>query len=50
MRGSGITAYLENGGRLEVRQLIAGHASMSTTQLYDCRDSRMLVVEVERIL
>ena len=36
-RGTGITAYLENGGKLEVAQHIAGHADASTTKLYDRR-------------
>lgn len=50
MRGAGITAYLENGGQLEVAQLLAGHASMTTTQLYDRRNASRLVAEIERIL
>jgi len=50
MRGTGITAYLENGGKLEHAQAIAGHASLTTTTLYDRRSSRMMVAEVERIL
>jgi len=33
-RGTGITAYLENGGTLEKGQM-AAHAFARTTQLYD---------------
>ena len=37
-RGTGITAYLKNDGSLEAAQYMAGHASPSTTRLYDRRD------------
>jgi len=36
-RGTGITAYLENGGTLEKARQMAAHASTRTTQLYDRR-------------
>ena len=37
-RATGITAYLKNGGRLELAQQMAGHESARTTGLYDRRD------------
>lgn len=49
-RATGITAYLRNGGKLEVAQYLAGHADPSTTQLYDRRKEDVAVSEVERIL
>jgi len=48
-RGTGITAYLENGGKLEVAQHIAGHADASTTKLYDRRRDLASQEEVEKI-
>lgn len=36
-RAAGITTYLENGGTLEMAQIIAGHADSRTTKLYDRR-------------
>jgi site-specific recombinase XerD len=48
-RGTGITAYLENGGKLEVAQHIAGHADASTTKLYDRRRELVNQEEVEKI-
>jgi integrase/recombinase XerD len=38
-RATGITAYLKNGGRLEVAQQMAAHESARTTGLYDRRSS-----------
>ncbi|MEL6445867.1 MAG: tyrosine-type recombinase/integrase [Bacteroidota bacterium] len=49
MRGTGITTYLENGGSLETAQRIAGHASIKTTRLYDRRDQRVQLSEIERV-
>jgi site-specific recombinase XerD len=34
-RATGITTYLQNGGKLEVSQQMAGHESARTTGLYD---------------
>jgi len=34
-RATGITTYLQNGGKLEVAQQMAGHESARTTGLYD---------------
>jgi len=48
-RATGITAYLRNGGRLEVAQQMAGHESARTTGLYDRRSDDISLDEVERI-
>jgi integrase len=48
-RGTGITAYLENGGTLEKARQMAAHASMRTTQLYDRREDRITLDEVVKI-
>ncbi len=48
-RATGITAYLKNGGRLELAQQMAGHESARTTGLYDRRDEEITLDEVERI-
>lgn len=49
-RATGITAYLKNGGRLEVAQQIAAHKSSRTTGLYDRRGDEISMSEVERIV
>ncbi|SNT44363.1 Site-specific recombinase XerD [Granulicella rosea] len=48
-RATGITAYLKNGGRLEVAQQMAAHESSRTTGLYDRRDDEISLDEVEKI-
>ncbi len=48
-RATGITAYLQNGGRLEVAQQMAAHESSRTTGLYDRRGDEVDIEEVERI-
>ncbi len=48
-RGTGITAFLENGGTLEGAQRMANHASTRTTQLYDGRSDKATLDDVERI-
>ncbi len=48
-RATGITAYLKNGGKLEIAQRMAGHESSRTTGLYDRRDDEVSLDEVERI-
>ena len=48
-RATGITAYLTNGGKLEVAQRLAGHANAKTTGLYDRRSDAVSADEVERI-
>src|SRR5262249_12681514 len=48
-QGTGITAYLENGGMLEKARQMAAHASTRTTQLYDRREDRVTLDEVVKI-
>ncbi len=49
-RAIGITAYLKNGGKLEIAQHMAAHESARTTGLYDRRDDQVTLDEVERIV
>jgi integrase len=49
-RATGITAYLQNGGKLEVAQQMAAHESSRTTGLYDRRGDTVTLDEVERIV
>jgi integrase len=46
---TGIADYLSNGGRIEVAQRLAGHASTRTTGLYDRRHDQISVGEIEKI-
>lgn len=48
-RATGITTYLQNGGKLEIAQQMAGHESSRTTGLYDRRNDAIALDEVERI-
>jgi len=48
-RGTGIAAYLKNGGAIENAATMANHASTKTTQLYDRRRDDVSLDEVERI-
>lgn len=48
-RGTGITTYLQNGGKLEVAQQMAGYESARTTGLYDRRNDSVALDEIERI-
>jgi site-specific recombinase XerD len=48
-RATGITAYLKNGGKLEIAQQMANHESARTTGLYDRRSDEISLDEVERI-
>ena len=48
-RATGVTVYLENGGRLEHAQQIAAHESPRTTKLYDRTQDEISLDEVERI-
>ena len=41
--------YLQNGGKLEVEQQMAGHESAGTTGPYDRRNDSVALDEVERI-
>lgn len=49
-RATGITAYLRNGGKLEVAQRMANHESARTTGVYDRRQNQVSLDDVERIL
>jgi integrase/recombinase XerD len=48
-RATGITIYLENDGRLEHAQKMAGHESPRTTKLYHRTNDEITLSEVERI-
>jgi integrase/recombinase XerD len=48
-RATGVTVYLENGGRLEHAQQMAAHESPRTTKLYDRIKDEITIGEVERI-
>ena len=48
-RATGVTVYLENGGRLEHAQQMAAHESPRTTKLYDRTKDEIAIGEVERI-
>jgi integrase/recombinase XerD len=48
-RATGITTYLQNGGKLEIAQQMACHESARTTGLYDRRNDSVALDEVERI-
>ena len=48
-RATGITNYLTNGGLLEKAQQIANHESARTTKLYDRRDDKVSLDEIEKI-
>jgi len=48
-RATGITVYLKNGGLLEHAQQMAAHESARTTKLYDRRNDRVTLDEVEKI-
>ena len=49
-RATGITAYLEYPeARVEVAQFLTGHAKAEATKLYDRREERVSLDEIERI-
>ena len=48
-RATGITAYLTNGGTIERAAIIAGHASINTTKIYDRRSDDVTLDEIEKI-
>lgn len=48
-RATGITNYLQNGGKLETAQRMAGHESARTTGLYVQREDDLSLDDVERI-
>ena len=45
---TGITAFLENGRKLEIAQQIAAHESSRTTGPYDRREDDVNLDQVER--
>ena len=49
-RATRITVYLQNGGKLEVAQQMAGHESARTTGLYDRRNDAVALDEIERVV
>jgi integrase len=49
-RATGITVYLQNGGLLEHAQQMANHESARTTKLYDQRNNKVTLDEVEKIM
>jgi site-specific recombinase XerD len=48
-RATGITNYMENGGTIEKAAQIAAHESTRTTGLYNRKDDRINLDEIERI-
>lgn len=48
-RGTGITNYLANGGSRDIAQELAGHEDVRTTALYDRRNSKVSLDEIERM-
>src|SRR3954453_20293285 len=49
-RATGITVHLQNGGLLEHAQQMASHESARTTKLYDRRNDKVTLDEVEKIM
>src|SRR5918998_4235367 len=49
-RATGITVYLQKGGLLEHAQQMAAHESARTTKLYDRRNDKVTLDEVEKIM
>ena len=47
-RGTGITAFLQNGGSLEAAQDMANHTDPRTTKLYDRCEDLAPLTEIER--
>ena len=48
-RATGITTFLENGGLIEKAQWIAGHSDSRTTKLYDRRNLKASLDDIERL-
>lgn len=46
---SRMTTYLQNGGKLEIAQQMAGHESAQATGIYDRRNDSVALDEVEKI-
>lgn len=49
-RATGITAFMQGGGKLETAQKIAAHESPTTTKLYDRSNDDITLDEIERIV
>lgn len=49
-RATGITTYMQNGGKLEHAQQIANHESPRTTKLYDRTQDEITLDEINRIM
>ena len=48
-RATGITAYMDGGGSLDIAQRIAGHAQLSTTKIYARSRDRVTIAEIQRV-
>ena len=48
-RATGITAYMNAGGALDIAQRIAGHSELSTTKIYDRSQDRVTIAGIERV-
>ena len=48
-RATGLTNYMEHGGKLEDAQMMAGHASARTTKMYIHTIDKAKQEEVERV-
>ena len=48
-RATGITAFMDNGGRLEDAAAIAAHESTRTTMLHDRTGEKVTLDEIERV-
>jgi len=49
-RATGITTYMQIGGSLKKAQVLAGHAHISTTKLYDCSEDDDKVEEISTLV
>ena len=48
-RATGLTAYMNAGGQLDIAQRIAGHSQPSTTKIYDRSKDRVTIHEIEKV-
>ena len=48
-RATGITTFMKSGGALEKAQMLAGHAHISTTKLYDRSEDDDKIAEISRL-
>ena len=49
-RATGLTEYLNNGGKLEIAQQMTNHESSRTTGLYGRRQDQVSLDEAERVM